>query len=86
MLLTTSPRLSADTPAWTAQDAGTPGQATDFSLGYRFTVTSIVQLTQLGRVDYDGGGLAVPALVRLYNWDNGAPLAEAIIPERFEGR
>lgn len=86
LLLTTSPRLSADTPAWTAQDAGTPGQATDFSLGYRFTVTSIVQLTQLGRVDYDGGGLAVPALVRLYNWDNGAPLAEAIVPERFEGR
>jgi len=86
LLFATALRLPADTSAWTAQDAGTPGLAADFSLGYRFTVTNVIQLTQLGRVDYDGGGLAVPALARLYNWDHGAALAEVILPAGMTGR
>jgi hypothetical protein len=86
LLLTTSVAISADTPAWTAQDAGTRGQAGDFSLGYRFTVANLIQLTQLGCVDYDGDGLAMPALARLYNWDSGAALAETIIPAGITGR
>ena len=42
LLLTTSLGLSADAPAWTAQDTGTPGQAADFSLGWRFTVANLI--------------------------------------------
>src|SRR5262245_54954962 len=86
LLFKTSLGLGADTPAWTAQDVGTRGPAEAFSLGYRFTVTNLTQLTQLGRVDYDGDGLAVPALARLYNWDNGVAVAEVIIPAGFTGR
>jgi hypothetical protein len=37
-------------------------------------------------VDYDGNGLAVPTLARVYNWDNGAVLADVIIPAGFTGR
>src|SRR5262245_10171099 len=86
LLFSSSLAFAADTPAWTAQDVGTPGPSEGFSLGYRFSVTNVTQLTQLGRVDYDGNGLAVPALARLYNWDNGVALAEVIIPAGFTGR
>jgi len=86
LLLTTSLGFAADSPAWTAQDVGTPGPPESFSLGYRFTVTNLIQLTQLGRVDYDGNGLAVPTLARVYNWDSGAVLADVIIPAGFTGR
>lgn len=78
--------LSADTVAWTAQDTGTPGLAAEFSLGFRFTVTNVIQLTQLGRVDYDGGGLAAPALARLYNWESGDVLVDVTIPAGMSGR
>lgn len=79
-------RLQADDPAWTAQNRGTAGPALDFSLGYRFTITNSIQLTHLGRVDYDGGGLAVPALARLYNWDDGTALTEVTVPAGMAGR
>lgn len=78
--------LRAQVPAWTAENPGTAGPASDFSLGYRFTVTGTIQLTHLGRVDYDGGGLVVPALARLYNWDTGVALAETSIPAGMSGR
>ncbi len=78
--------LRADIPAWTAQTTGAPGLASDFSLGYRFIVTNAIQLTHLGRVDYDGGGLAAPALARLYNWDTGAALADVTVPAGMAGR
>lgn len=79
-------RLRADNSAWTAQDTGTAGNNFDFSLGYRFTVTNTLQVTHLGRVDYDGGGLAVPGLARLYNWNTGAALTEVTIPAGMSGR
>ena len=79
-------RLQADGPAWTALNTGTAGPDFAFSLGYRFTVTNTLQVTDLGRVDYNGGGLAVPALARLYNWDNGAALASVTIPAGMSGR
>ena len=79
-------RLQADSPAWTAVNTGTAGPDLAFSLGYRFTVTNTIQVTDLGRVDYNGGGLAVPALARLYNWDNGAALASVTIPAGMSGR
>ncbi len=78
--------LQGQVPAWTALDTGTAGPAADFALGFRFTVTTTIQLTHLGRVDYDGGGLAAPALARLYNWDNGVALADATIPAGMSGR
>lgn len=81
-----APRLPAESPAWTAQDTGTPGDNAAFSLGFRFTVTNAIQVTHLGRVDYDGGGLAVPALARLFNWDTGAALADVTIPAGMSGR
>ena len=84
--LATAPSLRADISSWTAQTTGAPGLASDFSLGYRFTVTNVIQLTHLGRVDYDGGGLAVPALTRLYNWDTGAALADVSVPAGMVGR
>ena len=71
---------------WTAQNTGTTGNANSFSLGYRFTVASSIQVTHLGRVDYNGGGLAVPALARLYNWDTGTALADVTIPAGMTGR
>ena len=47
-------RLQADGPAWTAVHGGWAGPDQAFSLGYRFTVTSTIQVTHLGRVDYNG--------------------------------
>ncbi|MEI6781900.1 MAG: sialate O-acetylesterase [Verrucomicrobiota bacterium] len=78
--------LQAASPAWTAANTGTAGPNSAFSLGYRFTVTNTIQVTHLGRVDYKGGGLAVPALARLYNWDTGAALASVTVPAGMSGR
>ena len=86
-LFSTALCLQADGPAWTAQGTrARPGPALDFSLGYRFTVASTIQVTHLGRVDYNGGGLAVPALARLYNWDTGEALSSVTIPSGMSGR
>jgi len=76
----------AGEPAWTAQNRGTAGPALPFALGYRFAVTQNLPVTHLGRVDYNGGGLAVPALARLYDWGSGAALAEVTIPAGLSGR
>jgi hypothetical protein len=71
---------------WGANNLGTTGPNYAFSLGYRFKATNTLQATHLGRVDYDGGGLAVAALARLYDWGSGAALASVTIPAGMAGR
>ncbi|MCK4998950.1 MAG: hypothetical protein KAS23_05425 [Anaerohalosphaera sp.] len=51
-----------------------------FSLGYTFTVDTEIRITDLGKFDADGGGMAADAIARLYNWDTGAAIVSATIP------
>ncbi len=76
----------AETAAWTAQTKGSAGPGLPFSLGFRFVVDTPILVTQLGRVDYNGGGLAAPAVARLYDWDTGAALASTTLPAGMANR
>ena len=51
----------------------------EFSEGFRFNVDSAVTVTELGKFDIAGNGLAEDALVALFNWDTGAKIVEATI-------
>ncbi len=60
-------------------NAGTVQGAGPFFAGIAFTVDEAVTATHLGKFDINGGGITEDQSVALYNWDNGALLASAIV-------
>jgi hypothetical protein len=69
---------TAATTAVTVDVAGTM-VGIPFSLGYRFDVAQPISVTDLGKFDVDGGGIADGTLVRLYDWTSGAEIATATL-------
>ncbi|WP_169853278.1 sialate O-acetylesterase [Anaerohalosphaera lusitana] len=66
-------------------NATVPGHTYEFSLGYTFTVDSETTVTELGKFDVDGDGMAADASACLFNWDTGEKLAGTVISASSTG-
>ncbi|MBI9019001.1 MAG: hypothetical protein JEZ07_17255 [Phycisphaerae bacterium] len=66
-------------------NATIPGHSLEFSLGYTFTVDSEITVTDLGKFDVEGDGMAADALACLFNWDTGEKLASTVISASSTG-
>jgi hypothetical protein len=77
--------VSAQTQALTASGGTTFAVASNYSVGWEFTVNQAISLTDVGVFDADGGGLAQNHTVRLYDKTHDSVLATATIPQATSG-